>query len=63
VVDRITTGNFEDNMKDIATMRLDPGSSGGKSRHQRRKVFDQVEKHRIPGTLDQYQYFRVFLSI
>jgi 3-hydroxyacyl-CoA dehydrogenase len=50
VVKKITTGNFEDNMKDIATCdwiievvveRLDI----------KQKVFEQVEKYRKPGTL------------
>ncbi len=50
VVKKITTGNFEDNMKDIAgsdwvievvVERLDI----------KQKVFDQVEKFRKPGTL------------
>lgn len=50
VVKRITTGNFDDNMKDIATCdwvievvveRLDI----------KKLVFDQVEKYRKPGTL------------
>jgi 3-hydroxyacyl-CoA dehydrogenase len=50
VVKKITTGNFEDNMKDIATCdwiievvveRLDI----------KQKVFEQVEKHRKSGTL------------
>ncbi|MEN9548976.1 MAG: hypothetical protein RIR12_1567 [Bacteroidota bacterium] len=50
VVKKITTGNFDDNMKDIATCdwvievvveRLDI----------KQKVFEQVEKYRKPGTL------------
>lgn len=50
VVNRITTGNFEDNMKDIASCdwtievvieRLDIKKS----------VYDEVEKYRKPGTL------------
>ena len=50
VVKKITTGNFEDNMKDIANCdwvievvveRLDI----------KKIVFDQVEQHRKPGTL------------
>ena len=50
VVSRITTGNFEDNMKDIASCdwtievvveRLDI----------KKEVYDQVEKYRKPGTL------------
>jgi len=50
VLNRIKTGNFEDNMKDIATCdwtievvveNLDI----------KKKVYDQVEKHRKPGTL------------
>ena len=50
VIKRISTGNFEDNMKDIATYdwiievvveRLDI----------KQKVFEQVEKFRKPGTL------------
>lgn len=50
VVKKITTGNFEDNMKDIAACdwvievvveRLDI----------KQKVFEQVEKYRKPGTL------------
>ena len=50
VVKRITTGNFDDNMKDIATAdwiievvveRLDI----------KKIIFDQVEKYRKPGTL------------
>ncbi len=50
VIKKITTGNFEDNMKDIAgcdwiievvVERLDI----------KQKVFEQVEKHRKPGTL------------
>lgn len=50
VVKKITTGNFEDNMKDIAVCdwvievvveRLDI----------KQKVFEQVEKYRKPGTL------------
>jgi len=50
VIKKITTGNFDDNMKDIATCdwiievvveRLDI----------KQKVFEQVEKYRKPGTL------------
>jgi 3-hydroxyacyl-CoA dehydrogenase len=50
VIKKITTGNFDDNMKDIAgcdwiievvVERLDI----------KQKVFEQVEKHRKPGTL------------
>ena len=50
VIKKITTGNFDDNMKDIATYdwiievvveRLDI----------KQKVFEQVEKYRKPGTL------------
>lgn len=50
VVKKITTGNFDDNMKDIAgcdwiievvVERLDI----------KQKIFEQVEKHRRPGTL------------
>jgi 3-hydroxyacyl-CoA dehydrogenase len=50
VLKRITTGNFEDNMKDIATCdwvievvveRLDI----------KQQIFEQVEKYRKPGTL------------
>ena len=50
VVSRITTGNFEDNMKDIASCdwtievvveRLDI----------KKQVYDQVERYRKPGTL------------
>ncbi len=50
VLNKISTGNFEDNMKDIASCdwvievvieRLDIKKS----------VYDQVEKHRTPGTL------------
>ncbi|NEU07523.1 3-hydroxyacyl-CoA dehydrogenase [Flavihumibacter sp. R14] len=50
VVGRITTGNFDDNMKDIASCdwtievvveRLDI----------KKQIYDEVEKHRKPGTL------------
>jgi 3-hydroxyacyl-CoA dehydrogenase len=50
VVDRITTGNFEDNMKDIATCDWIL-EAVVENLDIKKKVFDQVEKHRIPGTL------------
>ncbi|TKB98564.1 3-hydroxyacyl-CoA dehydrogenase/enoyl-CoA hydratase family protein [Pedobacter cryophilus] len=50
VLNRIKTGNFEDNMKDIAscdwTIEVVVENLDIK-----KKVYDQVEKHRKPGTL------------
>ena len=57
VIKKITTGNFTDNMKDIASCdwiievvveRLDIKQS----------VFNEVEKYRKPGTLDHIKHFR-----
>jgi len=50
VVDKITTGNFEDNMKDIATCDWIL-EAVVENLDIKKKVFEQVERYRIPGTL------------
>ncbi len=57
VIKKITTGNFDDNMKDIAgcdwvievvVERLDI----------KQKVFEQVEKYQKTRNIDYFQHFR-----
>ena len=50
VLNRIKTGNFEDNMKDIATCDWTI-EVVVENLEIKKKVYDQVEKHRKPGTL------------
>jgi 3-hydroxyacyl-CoA dehydrogenase len=50
VLTRITTGNFEDNMKDIATCDWTI-EVVVENLEIKKKVYDEVEKHRKPGTL------------
>lgn len=50
VVDRITTGNFEDDMKDIAGCDW-VLEAVVENLDIKKKVFDNVEMHRKPGTL------------
>ncbi len=50
VVDKISTGNFEDDMKDIATCDW-VLEAVVENLAIKKQVFDQVEQHRKPGTL------------